>query len=330
MPITGAGLNTYVNPVFSEYFADPFVLEHMGTYYAYGTVPGPTQDGVFGLLSSRNLSDWTPQGRVLAPLQGSDWTDYWAPEVAEHEGRFYLYYSAGRGDQGHHLRVAVADHPAGPFSDQDRVLTPDLPFAIDPHPFRDQSGEWYLYYATDLLGGERVGTSLVVQPLKDMLTLERQPQTVLRASHDWQLYQRARPMYGSVYDWHTLEGPFVVLRGSQYYCFYSGGAWTQTSYGVSYAVADSPLGPWREPFPGAPVILQTVPGVVIGPGHNSVVRGPGGQDVVVYHAWDVAQTARRLCVDRLDWTEQGPRLRGPTWTPQPGFGSGVEGMGSEP
>jgi hypothetical protein len=26
---------------------------------------------------------------------------------------------------------------------------------------------------------------------------------------------------------------------------------------------------------------------------------------------------RQLCIDRLDWTPQGPRLRGPTYTPQP-------------
>ncbi|WP_424952615.1 glycoside hydrolase family 43 protein [Deinococcus sp.] len=318
-------MKTYTNPVFPDYFADPFVLEHAGTYYAYGTTPGTQQHGVFALLSSPNLTDWTPLGRVLAPLE-SGWTDYWAPEVAQHGGRFYLYFSAGRGDRGHHLRVAVADHPAGPFTDQNLVLTPDLPFAIDPHPFRDEDGQWYLYYATDLLDGERVGTSLVVQPLRDMLTLEGGPQTVLRASHDWQRYQAERNMYGAVYDWHTLEGPFVVRRGGSYYCFYSGGAWTDPSYGVSYAVAGAPLGPWHEPEAGTPVILKTVTGHVIGPGHNSLVQAPDGETVVVYHAWDVAQTARRLCVDRLDWTPEGPRLRGPTWTPQPGFSNPSESV----
>ena len=314
-------MNTYTNPVYPEYFADPFVLEDAGTYYAYGTVPGAQESGVFGLLTSPDLTNWTSLGRVLPPLPDASCTDYWAPEVAQHEGRFYLYYSVGRGDQGHHLRVAMADHPAGPFTDQGRVLTPELPFAIDPHPFQDTDGRWYLYYATDLLDGERVGTSLVVQPLKNMLALEGEPQTVLRASHDWQLYQRARPMYGAVYDWHTLEGPFVLNRDGQYYCFYSGGAWTNPSYGVSYAVAEQPLGPWHEPHAGEPAILKTVPSSVIGPGHNSVVRGPGDQDVMVYHAWDAAHTARRVCVDRLDWTPDGPRLRGPTWTPQPVFGA---------
>ena len=310
-------MTTYTNPVFPDYFADPFVLEHAGTYYAYGTAPGP--GGVFPVLTSPDLITWTSAGRVLAPLTEGNWTDYWAPEVAHFEGRFYLYYSAGRGDKSHHLRVAVADHPAGPFVDQDLVLTPELSFAIDPSPFRDEDGQWYLYYATDVLEGERVGTSLVVQRLADMTRLEGERHTVLRPSQDWQIYQRSRSIYGAEHDWHTLEGPFVVKRSGRYYCFYSGGAWTNPSYGVSYAAAPSPLGPWTEPHPHGPAILSTVPGHVIGPGHNSLVRGPTGQDVLVYHAWDVAQTARRLCVDRLEWTPDGPRLIGPTWTPQPGF-----------
>ncbi|MDQ3880840.1 MAG: family 43 glycosylhydrolase, partial [Chloroflexota bacterium] len=105
----------------------------------------------------------------------------------------------------------------------------------------------------------------------------------------------------------------------RYWLFYSGGAWRETGYGVSYAVADAPLGPFVEP-PEArdgPILLRTVPGHVIGPGHNSVVIGPDGEHWLVYHAWDAEQTARRMCIDRLKWTSDGPRTEGPTWTAQP-------------
>jgi hypothetical protein len=37
----------------------------------------------------------------------------------------------------------------------------------------------------------------------------------------------------------------------------------------------------------------------------------------VYHAWDLAQTARRMCIDRLDWVDGKPSTPGPTWTDQP-------------
>jgi arabinan endo-1,5-alpha-L-arabinosidase len=86
----------------------------------------------------------------------------------------------------------------------------------------------------------------------------------------------------------------------------------EPTYGVGVAVADTPLGPWTGL--GDSSIMATVPGHVIGPGHNSVVPGPHGQDVIVYHAWDVARTARRMCIDPLRWTDDGPVVDAPTWT----------------
>jgi GH43 family beta-xylosidase len=134
--------------------------------------------------------------------------------------------------------------------------------------------------------------------------------TILRPSHDWQIYERERPMYGAVHDWHTLEGPFVRRRGDRCYCFYSGGSWLGETYGVACAVADHPLGPWTDLAPGP--LLRTVPGHVTGPGHNCVVS-TGTGDVMVYHAWDPGLTARRMCIDPLRWTAEGPVVDGPSW-----------------
>jgi GH43 family beta-xylosidase len=309
---------TYTNPVYPEYFADPFVLHHDGHYYAYGTGARALPNELrFEVLTSDDLIHWRSLGGALQPLESAA-SDYWAPEVAFNEGKFYLYYSAGIGDKGHQLRVAVSERPEGPFVDAGVILTGDDPFTIDASPFRDpKDGSWYLFYARDFLDGERVGTALSVDRMTSMTSLEGTPRTVLRASGDWQLYAKARMMYGAEYDWHTLEGPFVVAHENRYYCFYSGGAWTNPSYGVSYAVADHPLGPWTETSPSAPRLLKTIPDHVIGPGHNSVVTAPDGVNYLVYHAWDVAQTGRRMCIDAIHWTPDGPRTAGPSFTPQP-------------
>jgi beta-xylosidase len=300
----------YRNPVYRGSFADPFALRTGDGYVAYGT--GRIVGGrAFEVLRSDDLVHWTSAGGALEPPAGLEATDYWAPEVAEAEGRFFMYYSCGVGDKGHRIRVAVADAPEGPFRDQGVVLTPDERFAIDPHPFRDADGQWCLFYAHDVLEGERIGTTVAVDRMLDMTRLEGRPRTLLHASDDWQLFRRDREMYGRVADWHTLEGPFVVARDGRYFLLYSGGAWEEPSYGVSYAVADAPLGPYREPVTG-PVVLQTVPGVVLGPGHNSVVTGPDGADWLVYHAWDAARTARRMCIDPLRWGPEGPERSGPS------------------
>ncbi len=303
----------YRNPVYPGYFADPFVLRTADGYVAYGT-GSRYPDRVLEVLESSDLVSWRHVGGALELLPDEFGCDYWAPEVIEHDGRWFMYYSVGQEDTAHQLRVAVAHDPRGPVRDHGVNQSPGARFAIDPHPFRDEDGTLYLFYARDVLEGERVGTMLAVDVLDDMTRPRGEARTILRPSGDWQIFRRQRAMYGKVYDWHTLEGPFVRRHNGRYYCFYSGGSWEGPTYGVGYAVADHPLGPWLEP-PGVPPILVTVPDQVVGPGHVSITTGPGGGDVLVYHAWDAGLTARRMCIDPLTWSDDGPKLSGPTWTP---------------
>lgn len=302
----------YCNPVHPGYFADPCVVRDGDRYVAVGT--GRVVDGlVFEVLVSDDLVGWRSTGGALEPAAAGLGDTYWAPELVEAEGRWWMYYSVGREDVGHHLRVAVADRATGPYRDCGVDLSPAEPFAIDPSPFLDVDGTWYLFHARDVLDGDRVGTMIAVDVLTSMTSLAGQTRTVLRPSADWQLFRAGRPIYGRVHDWHTLEGPFVVRRDGRYHLFYSGGNWELPGYGVGTATADHPLGPWRED-PGGP-LLRTVPGRVLGPGHNTVVTTPAGLDVMAYHAWDPDRTARRLCLDPLYWVDGRPVLDGPTWTP---------------
>jgi GH43 family beta-xylosidase len=312
---------TYRNPVYPEVMADPFVLRHDGAYYAYGTAPAGPDGRQVPVLRSTDLVHWDPIGHALLPIGE---THYWAPEVAAHDGRFYMYYSAGSAPEGtdQKLRVAVASHPAGPFVDSGKLLVPDQAFAIDAHPFRAEDGQWYLFYCVDFLelaDDYRVGTGIVVDRLVDMTTLAGDPRVVVRPHADWHVFRKGRAMYGGVYDWHTVEGAAVLFHDGRYYCFYSGGAWERDNYGVSWVVAEHPLGPYARPEGGQEPLLMRTPrnGELIGPGHNSFTVAPAGDATwIVYHAWDRAQTGRRMCIDRLDWNGDVPSTPGPTWTDQ--------------
>jgi arabinan endo-1,5-alpha-L-arabinosidase len=309
---------TYTNPVYSQYFADPFVLKVGEEYYAYGTAPPDTMGRQFPVLRSDDLVHWEHAGHALEPIHGA--FNYWAPEVAEKDGRFYLYYSASMraSDEHHRLRVAIADHPQGPFRDSGKELLPNAGFSIDAHPFRDpQTGQWFLYFATDYVEDEPHGTGLAAVPLADdMVTpLAQKPTIVLRASCVWQVYEKERNYKGRVWpSWHCIEGPFVLYQEGKYHCLYSGGAWHTENYGVGFATADNPLGPWKDDWAEhGPMVLRGQPGVVVGPGHNSVVLGPDNQTLfLVYHAWDRNHTARRMCIDPMRWTSDGPRCDGPS------------------
>jgi beta-xylosidase len=305
------------NPVYAGYLADPFVWKHGDVYYAIGTgeaeATGHTLGKVFPVLHSTDFVQWQFASNALVRPDPELGNNFWAPAVACAEGKFYLYYSVGHEDKCHRLRVAVSDEPLGPYTDVKRPLVDprSCPFAIDPHPFRDDDGQWYLFYARDFLDCSedvRAGTALEMDRLKTMTQLAGEAKPVLRARHDWQRFQSPRSMYGKTFDWHTLEGPCLWKHSGRYYCFYSGGRWETDSYGVDYGVAEHLAGPYSdEGNEGGPRVLHTVAGKLTGPGHNSIVIGPDDEtEYIVYHAWDRERKVRQMHIDRLTWTDEGP------------------------
>ncbi len=306
----------YTNPVYDRSFPDPFVLKHRGGYFAYCT--GQGSDGrVFGVLRSRDLVNWTEAGGAMDPL-AEPHPHYWAPEVTYYNGTFYMYYSVGN-ETLMEIRVATGQSPLGPFTDSGRRLTSEE-FAIDPHIVRDTGGQWFMFYATDFLDHSHIGTGTVVDRMIDPFTLKGKPRPVTRARYDWQVYDPARKEKGGV-RWHTVEGPFVINRKGVYYEMFSGGNWQNDTYGVSFAVSEAIESDeeWSQYSDGNSTlpVLRTLPGKIVGPGHNSVVRGPNNRELYcVYHRWH--QDARKLAIDRMDFAG-GNRLfvAGPTDTPQP-------------
>jgi GH43 family beta-xylosidase len=308
--------STFQNPVYDRSFPDPFVLRFKGEYFAFCT--GFAPDGrCFGRLTSRDLVSWSEIPGAMQPLATGE-PLYWAPEAIYFNGRFYLYYSVGN-EVLMTIRVATTDRPDGEFVDAGVELT-NQDFAIDPHVFRDSDGRYFMFYATDFLDYSHIGTGTVVDEMLDPFTLKGDPRPVTRAQFDWQVYDPARKEKGGV-RWHTIEGPFVLKRKGVYYEMFSAGNWQNLGYGVSFAVSDSieREQEWSQYSDGEkiPPILSTVPGRVVGPGHNSVITGPNGRELYcVYHRWEADH--RVLAIDRMDFAG-GERMfiAGPTFEPEP-------------
>ncbi len=313
---------TSLQPVYPEYFADPYVWRHEGIYYAVGTsaasaAGGPhPDDRVIPLLRSTDLRDWTfVHSALLRPDLGLG-GEFWAPAVAFRDGMFYLYYSVGQGSEGicHQLRVATSDRPEGPYADSGTplLLPGDETIVFDPDPFRDEDGQWYLFYDRnyfDVTSEGRAGDAISVRRLENMTRLSSEATPILRPNADWERTPE-RDYGGKRIDWHTVEGASVVRRWGRYYCFYSGSAWQTESYGVDYVTADTILGPYRsDAAPDeAPRVLCRGENLR-GPGHCMIVVGPDGvTDHIVFHAWDAEMQRRQMYVEPLVWTKKGPRL----------------------
>jgi beta-xylosidase len=319
---TPAAPVAYANPVFSGSMPDPSVIRHGAYYYAFGTTGGDRlgDSRIFRVLRSADLVNWIELGGALVPPSENRRVQYWAPEAVESQGKFYLYYAMGGIEpEKFELRVGISDHPEGPYKDNGAALVDceKNRFTIDAFPFRDDDGQWYLFYArnfTNTAPGLHPGTAIVVDRLLGMTRLAGECQVVVRAKYDWTLYEANRRMdvYDATFNWHTIEGPCVVNHAGKYYCFYSGANYQTVRYGVDYVVADRVVGPYSGQGDHARV-LSGVPEKVRGPGHHSIVKGPDGKrDWMVYHAWDAGMKVRQMCIDPLEWTKDGPRCDGPS------------------
>jgi hypothetical protein len=97
----------------------------------------------------------------------------------------------------------------------------------------------------------------------------------------------------------------MFKRGGRYYLMWSEGGWTGPDYSVSYAIANSPTGP----FTKLDKVLAQDPAVAKGSGHNSVLNVPG-TDIwyIVYHRRPLSETDgnhRQLAYDRMTFNPDG-------------------------
>ncbi len=112
--------------------------------------------------------------------------------------------------------------------------------------------------------------ALVAVPMLDYTTVGGDPIPVLTPGEQ---------------DWEGIiaEAPFVVERDGRFHLMYSGNRTYTRHYAVGAAVADSPTGPFVR-YANNPILSSDPDLDIFGPGHNAVVQGPDGQDLIVYHA----------------------------------------------
>lgn len=288
----------YKNPLIEG--ADPFVLVHEGRYYLYST----NSDDGFKVFVSDDMASWTDMGYCLkkGDVIGERW--FWAPEIVEKDGRFYMVYVAEE-----HLAIAVADSPLGPFVQEEKKWLSEEK-AIDGHFFVDDDGRVYLYYVRFDNGNVIYMSTLI----DNFSTLDEKNEVfLLRADTEWELH-----------DCEVAEGPFVLKHKGKYYLTYSANHTRSEYYAIGYAVSDSPYGPFKK-YENNPILHKT--DEVNGTGHHSFVRSANGKELIcVYHCHNSKTRfqPRLVCIDRATFepVEGGDDIlvvHGPTTTPQRSF-----------
>jgi arabinan endo-1,5-alpha-L-arabinosidase len=133
---------------------DPFIFtDHKEQkYYLYGTTFADgcgDKDPVFEVFVSDNLEEWEGPYVAFDPPKGF-WgvRHYWAPEVFEIDGRFYMFASF-KGGIGEYrgTGILVAEHPAGPYvPHSEGAITPNDWECLDGTYYEDQNGDRWMVF----------------------------------------------------------------------------------------------------------------------------------------------------------------------------------------
>lgn len=292
---------------------DPVLAKEGDAYYLFSTGPGIT------IYRSTDLRSWRLQGRAFAGEP--DWArrvapgfngHLWAPDVAYHDGRYYLYYSVsafGKNTSAIGVTVNRTLDPASldyRWEDQGVVLRSvpgrDHWNAIDPNLVFDDAGVPWLSFGSFWSGLKlvRLAPDLksVAEP-QEWHTIARRDRAALEPDTE----------PGTA----ALEAPFIFRKGEYYYLFVS---WDKccrgkdSTYKLMVGRSRDVRGPYvdkdgRDLADGGGTLLLGGTAAWPGLGHNGV-HSFDGRDYLVFHAYEAADAGlQKLKIAELGWDAEG-------------------------
>ena len=296
------------------YTADPSAHVFDGKIYIYPShdiendIPFDDIGSHFAMEDYHVLSMDHPGGKatdygVALHIKDVPWAakQMWAPDAAEKDGKYYLFFPAKDHDGIFRIGVAISSSPAGPFTAQPEAIKGS--FSIDPAVFKDDDGDYYMYFG-GIWGGQlqrwRTGTfkkegegpfvhmpqdnepalcAKVAKLTNDLLDFAEMPKDAVI------LNENGKPLLQGDNERRFFEASWMHKYNGKYYFSYS----TGDTHFICYAIADNPYGPFT--YKG--IVLNPVVGWT---NHHSIIEFEG-RWYLFYHDSSLSKGATHLrCV----------------------------------
>ncbi len=279
------GVITEYNTPFIEQRADPYVYRHEdGSYYFTASVPEYNKiilrksDTLEGLRDAEEVVIWN------CHKSGEMSIHIWAPELHYLDGKFYIYFAAGREEDKWRIRPYILECKGqdplkdkwierGMITRSDDDIYSFKSFSLDSTVL-EHKGQRYYVWAEKVAAGVGI-SNLYIAKMESPLKLSTAQILLTTPDYDWERV-----------DIWVNEGPAILKKDGRIFLTYSASA-TGECYCMgmlSIGEDEDLLDPRQWVKEKEPVLKSDPEKGFYGPGHNSFTKLSDGRDVCVFHA----------------------------------------------
>ncbi len=241
-PTPGGEEEVYNIKVSDMRLRDPFVLVDKENKLYYLHVNG---GGKVKAYKSKDLKLWKECGSSFTP-RADFWgkSDFWAPDVYEYKGKYYLFITLSAPGTKRGTSVLVADKAEGPFEPLvNKAVTPPNWMCLDGSLYVDKDSTPWILYCHEWL---EVGNGEVVaqQLTSDLKATTGEPVVLFKASSaPWVGDITSGSVTGKVTDApfiHSLDNGQLIMLWSSF------GKNGKYAIGQAISPSGSVSGPWEQ------------------------------------------------------------------------------------
>lgn len=266
------------NPILLQR-ADPHVMLHKDGYY-YLTATAPEYDRI-ELRRAKTLGGLgVAKAEVIWKKheKGPMSHHIWAPEIHFLNGKWYIYFAAGKAEAIWDIRMYVLENASanpleGKWEEKGQMKMNWESFTLDGHTFAHKRNRYFVWAQSV---PEEKGTSIFIAKMDTPWSITGKQVKITRPDLPWERIGH-----------NVNEAPTVIQRNGRLFMTYSASA-TDSNYCLGLLTADENadlLDPASWKKSKEPVFKSNAANSQYGPGHNCFTTSPDGKtDYHVYHS----------------------------------------------
>jgi len=294
---------SWTNPILPQR-ADPHVTLHTDGWY-YFTATVPEYDRI-ELRRAKTLGELSTAGAKTIwrkHARGPMSHHIWAPEIHFIDGKWYIYFAAGRAESIWHIRQYVLENSSanpleGEWIEKGEIKMNWDSFTLDATTF-EHRGTRYLVWAQN--APPEPGTALFIAEMDTPWSIVGTQVCLTKPDLPWERIGH-----------NVNEAPALIHRNGRLFMTYSASA-TDANYCLGLLTANESadlLDPKSWAKSPEPVFRSNPATSQFGPGHNAFTTTPDGKtDIMIYHA----RNYERIAGEPLNNPDRATRAQVLNW-----------------